>query len=47
MRDAVMRSHRFWEPEGGVPQEPFGAFQVGPGIPPCYEVDVLSSEGVR
>lgn len=23
MREAVIRSHRFWAPEGGVPQEPF------------------------
>ncbi len=45
MRDAVLRSHRLWEPEGGVPQEPF-ALSSRAGDPSLYEVDVLVG-GVR
>jgi hypothetical protein len=45
MREAVLRSHRFWEPEAGVPQESF-ALSSKAQEPSLYEVDFLVS-GVR
>ncbi|HYO51385.1 ATP-binding protein [Archangium sp.] len=45
MREAVLRSHRFWEPEAGTPQEPF-ALSNKVKAPSLYEVDILV-EGVR
>lgn len=40
MRDAVIRSHRLWEPEGGTPQEAF-ALSSKVSEPSLYEVDIL------
>jgi hypothetical protein len=40
MRDAVIRSHRLWEPEGGTPQEAF-ALSGRSAEPSLYEVDIL------
>lgn len=40
MRDAVLRSHRLWEPESGTPQEPF-ALSAKVSEPSLYEVDIL------
>lgn len=45
MRDAVVDSHRAWEPDGGVPNEPF-ALSSRRGDPSLYEVDVVAN-GVR
>jgi hypothetical protein len=45
MREAVLRSHRFWEPEQGPPQEPF-ALSSKVKEPSLYEVDFLMG-GVR
>lgn len=45
MRDAVLNSHRFWEPAGGVPREPFG-WGGAAGAPSVFEVELLIA-GVR
>jgi predicted ATPase len=45
MREAVLRSHRFWAPEAGTPQEPF-ALSSKAREPSLYEVDILIA-GVR
>jgi hypothetical protein len=45
MRETVLRSHRFWEPEEGAPQEPF-ALSSKSREPSLYEVDLLVG-GVR
>ncbi|ATB42704.1 hypothetical protein CYFUS_008183 [Cystobacter fuscus] len=45
MREAVLRSHRFWDPEAGVPQESF-ALSSKAQKPSLYEVDFLVG-GVR
>jgi predicted ATPase len=37
MRDAVLHSHRFWNPEGGVPRSPF-AWNGLPALPSLFEV---------
>jgi AAA15 family ATPase/GTPase len=37
MRDAVRHSHRFWNPEGGVPRSPF-AWNGQPTLPSLFEV---------
>lgn len=37
MRDAVLHSHRFWNPEGGVPRSPF-AWNGQPALPSLFEV---------
>lgn len=45
LRDAVLQSHRLWEPQGGAPREPFAlAEQVVDAS--LYEVDVIVG-GVR
>jgi hypothetical protein len=41
-RDAVLRSHRFWEPDSGVPQEAF-AFSDKAEQPSLYELDIVVS----
>jgi len=46
MREAVLRSHRYWEPEAGTPQEPFALSSKAQKQPSLYEVDFLV-EGVR
>ncbi len=43
MQSAVLRSHRFWDPEGGTPQEPF-ALSGKAQEPSLYEVDVVISD---
>jgi predicted ATPase len=43
MREAVLRSHRFWEPEEGAPREPF-ALSSKAQEPSLYEVDCLVGE---
>lgn len=40
MRDAVVNSHRRWEPDGGVPTEPF-ALSSRRHEPSLYEVDAI------
>jgi uncharacterized protein len=40
MKDAVLRSHRFWEPDSGTPQEAF-ALSSKVGEPSRYDVDIL------
>ncbi len=45
MRDAVISSHRLWEPESGVPQESF-ALSDQQHAPSFYEADILAG-GVR
>jgi predicted ATPase len=40
MQSAVLESHRFWDSEGGTPQEPF-AFSSKAHEPSLYEVDIL------
>lgn len=45
MREAVDLSHRSWEPEGGVPREPF-AWGEATNTPSLYEVSVVV-DGVR
>ncbi|GAB5549368.1 MAG: ATP-binding protein [Sandaracinaceae bacterium] len=40
MRDAAVYSHRSWEPEGGVPREPF-AWGDGPAEPSLYEITAV------
>jgi AAA15 family ATPase/GTPase len=42
MRNAVAHSHRLWEPEAGVPQEPF-ALSVSKNENSSYEVDAYIS----
>ncbi len=37
MRDAVLHSHRFWNPEGGVPRSPF-AWNDQSALPSLFEV---------
>ena len=46
MREAVLRSHRYWEPEEGAPQEPFVLSSTAQEKPSLYEVDFLV-DGVR
>ena len=43
MRDAVLRSHRLWEPESGTPQEAF-ALSSKANEPSLYEVDIFVGE---
>lgn len=45
MSAAVLESHRFWDPEGGVPRDPFGwgSFRAKPSL---YEVTFVQ-DGVR
>jgi hypothetical protein len=45
MREAVLRSHRLWEPGAGIPREPF-ALSSKANEPSLYEVDILVG-GVR
>jgi hypothetical protein len=45
MRDAVLLSHRLWEPQGGAPREPFALSERAPGSS-LYEVDVIVG-GIR
>jgi hypothetical protein len=45
MRDAVLQSHRLWEPGAGIPQEPF-ALSSKANEPSLYEADILVG-GVR
>jgi AAA15 family ATPase/GTPase len=45
MRDAVAHSHRFWQPDGGVPRDPF-AWGAKATEPSLYEVAFLLG-GVR
>lgn len=45
MRNAVTHSHRLWEPEAGVPQEPF-ALSDTRNEPSFYEVDAVIA-GIR
>lgn len=45
MRDAVVHSYRHWDPDGGVPVEPF-ALSSRRGDPSMYSVDVIA-EGRR
>ena len=45
MRTAVLHSHRLWEPDSGIPREPF-AFSESKNEPSLYEVDAFVS-GVR
>ena len=45
MREAVLFSHRQWEPEGGTPQEAFALAGDAPG-PSLFEVDLMI-DGVR
>ena len=47
MRDAVVNSHRRWEPDGGVPTEPF-ALSSKKHEPSLYEIDaVINGDRVR
>lgn len=45
MREAVLHSYRHWEPEGGVPAEPF-ALSTRRNEPSLYEVDIVT-DGTR
>jgi uncharacterized protein len=45
MSDAVLRSHRLWDPEGGTPQDPF-ALSSKANEPSLYEVDI-AVDGMR
>jgi uncharacterized protein len=45
IRSAVINSHRLWEPEAGVPHEPF-ALSEHKNAPAMYDVDMLL-DGVR
>jgi predicted ATPase len=45
MREAIVRSHRFWDPDGGTPQEPF-ALSDQASAPSTFEADVVT-QGVR
>jgi hypothetical protein len=46
MRGTVLRSHRYWEPAEGAPQEPFALSSKAQKQPSLYEVDFLMG-GVR
>jgi uncharacterized protein len=41
MRDAVVESQRHWEPDGGVPREPFGLNRKAQDDPSLFAVDLL------
>lgn len=43
MRHAVIQSHRLWEPEGAIPQEPF-ALSDHRSMSSLYEVDAVVAE---
>lgn len=45
MREAIVRSHRFWDPNGGTPQEPF-ALSGQANASSTFEADVIT-QGVR
>src|ERR1700733_4772617 len=45
MRNAVLQSHRQWDPDGGTPQEPF-ALSAARGEPSLFEADIVV-KGVR
>jgi hypothetical protein len=45
MRYAVVQSHRFWAPDGGIPREPF-AWGARTSEPSLFEVTIVQ-EGVR
>jgi uncharacterized protein len=45
MREAVLNSHRVWDPETGIPNEPFALSQKRTE-PSLYEVEMIS-DGVR
>ena len=44
MREAVIMSHRFWNPEGGIPRTPF-AWGGGALLPSLFEVTFETSTG--
>jgi len=44
MRDAVILSHRYWNPEGGIPRTPF-AWGGGALLPSLFEVTFETSTG--
>lgn len=46
MRDAVVLSHRYWNPEGGVPRTAFG-WGESKSLPSLFEVTFESSTGVE
>ncbi|MBT9561264.1 MAG: ATP-binding protein [Myxococcales bacterium] len=43
MQDAVVRSHRMWEPESGVPRDPF-AWNTEPTAPSSYIASFIADE---
>ncbi|MEZ5234471.1 MAG: ATP-binding protein [Acidimicrobiales bacterium] len=46
MRDAVLSSYRLWDPDGGVPTEPFALGTAADSSESTYEVDI-AFDGVR
>jgi uncharacterized protein len=44
MRDAVVHSHTNWEPESGIPIQPFALNRKGRGAVSTFEVDVLVAD---